>query len=445
MGTRACLFIIVYLASLYSLAQSTPQGFTVDKIIAKVDNYIVLKSELERAYQDYLTNGGSPSQEARCQYLAILIRNKLMVAKAEIDSIVVTDDQVDNNLARRFELIMSQYGGSQQQIEAAYGKSLEEIKADIRDQVKEQLVVQKMQEEITKDVNVTPAEVKRFFNKIPKDSLPFLSAEVEVSQIVRTAKVSETQKSETKQQLITLRDRILRGEKFEDLAKTYSADPSVVANGGNMGFVGRGAMVPEYEAMCFKLKPGEISMPVESPFGFHIIQLIERRGNEYNSRHILMSPSPSEKDLQDAANFLDSVRLLVLNDSITFEKAAKKFSDDANSKSGGGYFTDQEGGTLISVDELDPAVFFTIDTMKIGNISKPVVYRTDQQKDAMRIFYYKKRTPPHEANLADDWNKIANYTLNEKKNRILFKWFEKARQDVFISIDPTYDYCRLLE
>jgi peptidyl-prolyl cis-trans isomerase SurA len=340
---------------------------------------------------------------------------------------------------------MSQYGGSQQQIEAAYGKSLEEIKADIRDQVKEQLVVQKMQEEITKDVSVTPAEVKRFFNKIPKDSLPFLSAEVEVAQIVRTAQVSEVQKNETKQQLITLRDRILRGEKFEELAKTYSADPSVVANGGNMGFVGRGAMVPEYEAMCFKLKPGEISMPVESPFGFHIIQLIERRGNEYNSRHILMSPSPSEKDLQDAANFLDSVRLLVLKDSITFEKAAKKFSDDANSKSGGGYFADQEGGTLISVDELDPAVFFTIDTMKIGNISKPVVYRTDQQKDAMRIFYYKKRTPPHEANLTDDWNKIANYTLNEKKNRILFKWFEKARQDVFISIDPTYEYCRLLE
>jgi peptidyl-prolyl cis-trans isomerase SurA len=445
MGTRACLFFIVYFASLCSWAQSTPQGFTVDKIIAKVDNYIVLKSELERAYQDYLTNGGAPSQEARCQYLAILIRNKLMVAKAEIDSIVVTDDQVDNNLARRFELIMSQYGGSQQQIEAAYGKSLEEIKADIRDQVKEQLVVQKMQEEITKDVSVTPAEVKRFFNKIPKDSLPFLSAEVEVAQIVRTAQVSEVQKNETKQQLITLRDRILRGEKFEELAKTYSADPSVVANGGNMGFVGRGAMVPEYEAMCFKLKPGEISMPVESPFGFHIIQLIERRGNEYNSRHILMSPSPSEKDLQDAANFLDSVRLLVLKDSITFEKAAKKFSDDANSKSGGGYFADQEGGTLISVDELDPAVFFTIDTMKIGNISKPVVYRTDQQKDAMRIFYYKKRTPPHEANLTDDWNKIANYTLNEKKNRILFKWFEKARQDVFISIDPTYEYCRLLE
>lgn len=437
--------LILFCITFISFAQPAPQGFTVDKIVAKVDNYIVLKSELERAYQDYLTNGGSPSQEARCQYLAILIRNKLMVAKAEIDSIVVTEDQVDNNLQRRFELILSQYGGSQQQIEAAYGKSLEEIKSDIRDQVKEQLVVQKMQEEITKDVAVTPAEVKRFFNKIPKDSLPFLSAEVEVSQIVRTAKVSETQKNDTKRQLIELRERIMRGEKFEELAKAYSADPSVVANGGNMGFVGRGAMVPEYEAMCFKLKPGEISMPVESPFGFHIIQLIERRGNEYNSRHILMSPSPSEKDLQEAAHFLDSIRNLILVDSITFEKAAKQFSDDINSKTVGGYFMDQEGGTLISVDELDPAVFFTIDTMKVGNISKPVVYRTDQQKDAMRIFYYKQRTPPHEANLKDDWNKISNYTLSDKKNRILYKWFEKARQDVFISIDPTYDYCRLLE
>lgn len=423
---------------------SNDNGFVVDKIIAKVDNYIVLKSELERAYQDYITNGGSPSQEARCQYLAILIRNKLMVAKAETDSVLVDDSQVDDNMERRFDMILGQYGGSTQQLEAVYGKGVDQIKADLFDQIKEQLIVQKMQEEITKDVTVTPAEVKRFFNKIPKDSVPYLSAEVEISQIVRVAKVSAAQKEQTRNQLIELRNRILQGEDFATLAKKYSADPSVVANGGDMGFVGRGMMVPEFEAMSFKLKPGEISMPVETDFGFHIIQLLERRGNEYHSRHILMSPTPSDQDLKDASKYLDSLRTLIENDSITFTKAAKEYSDDAMTKNNGGYFSDPEGGTFLSVDELDPVVFFNIDTMKVGNISKPIAYRTDQQKDAVRILYYKSRIPPHQASLKDDWNKIEAYTLNEKKNNVLYKWFEKARKDVFINIDPTYDYCGLL-
>ena len=423
---------------------STDNGFVVDKIIAKVDNYIVLKSELERAYQDYITNGGTPSQEARCQYLAILIRNKLMVAKAETDSVLVDDSQVDDNMQRRFDMILGQYGGSTQQIEAVYGKGVDQIKADLFDQIKEQLIVQKMQDEITKDVTVTPAEVKRFFNKIPKDSVPYLSAEVEISQIVRVAKVSDAQKEQTKNQLIDIRNRILQGEDFATLARKYSADPSVVANGGDMGFVGRGMMVPEFEATSFKLKPGEISMPVETDFGFHIIQLLERRGNEYHSRHVLMSPTPSEKDLEDATKYLDSLRTLIQNDSITFAKAAKEYSDDAMTKNTGGFFSDPDGGTFLSVDELDPVIFFNIDTMKVGNISKPIAYRTDQQKDAARILYYKSRIPPHQASLKDDWNKIENYTLNEKKNGVLFKWFEKARKDVFINIDSSYDYCGLL-
>jgi peptidyl-prolyl cis-trans isomerase SurA len=203
-------------------------------------------------------------------------------------------------------------------------------------------------------------------------------------------------------------------------------------------------MVPEFEAMSFKLKPGEISMPVETDFGFHIIQLLERRGNEYHSRHILMSPTPSDQDLKDASKYLDSLRTLIENDSITFTKAAKEYSDDAMTKNTGGYFSDPEGGTFLSVDELDPVVFFNIDTMKVGNISKPIAYRTDQQKDAVRILYYKSRIPPHQASLKDDWNKIEAYTLNEKKNNVLYKWFERARKDVFINIDPSYDYCGLL-
>lgn len=426
-------------------AQEEPTGFTVDEIIAKVDNYIVLKSELDRAYQDYVTNGGSPTQQVRCQYLALLLRNKLMMAKAEIDSVIVLDIEVDNNTQNRMDMILSQSGRSPDELEELYGKTLEQIRTELREQVREQMIVSKMEDTMTDGLTVTPAEVRRFFNKIPKDSLPYFSASVEVAQIVKIAKVSEAQESVTRGELIAIRNRILSGEDWATLAKQYSTDPSVITNGGDMGWSGRGRMVPEYEAMAFKLKPGEISMPFKSPFGFHIMQLIDRRGNEYNSRHILISPKPSEGDLEKASRYLDSVRLLILNDSIKFQKAAKEFSDDMATKGNGGFFSDQNGNTRLMVDELDPIVFFKIDSMKIGDISDPVAYRTDDGKDAVRILFYKSRTPPHQASLEDDWSRIQTATLNEKKDKILQKWFQKARKDVFISIDPVYDYCRILD
>ena len=423
-------------------AQST--GFVVDEIIAKVDNHIVLKSEVDRMYQDYLTNGNAPSQQARCEILALITRNKLMLAKAEIDSVLVLDAEVDANTQRRMDIILSQSGRTPDELETIYGKTLEQIRAELRDQIREQMVVQKMEEEITKDLAVTPAEVKRFFNRIPKDSLPYFSASVEVAQIVKEAEVSAAQKAITRNQLLDIRTRILAGEDFATLAKKYSNDPSVLSNNGEMGWVGRGRMVPEYEAVAFTIRPGEVSMPFESPFGMHIMQLIERRGNEYNSRHILISPKPSQDDLDRASDFLDSLRTLIVNDSIKFESAAKEYSDDVVTKGNGGFFSDADGGIRLTVDELDPGVFFRIDSMKVGDISRPIVYRTDEGKDAVRILYYKSRIPPHQASLHDDYHKIQMATLNEKKNKILERWFLKARQDVFINIDGTYDYCGIL-
>jgi peptidyl-prolyl cis-trans isomerase SurA len=175
------------------------------------------------------------------------------------------------------------------------------------------------------------------------------------------------------------------------------------------------------------------------------MQLIERRGNEFNSRHILISPRASEDDLKRATRYLDSLRTLIVNDSIKFVKAAKDFSDDVQTKGNGGFFSDQNGGTKLTVDELDPIVFFKIDSMKVGDVSKPIAYRTDDGKNAVRILYYKSRTSPHQASLEQDWSKIQNYTLNEKKNAILQKWFLKARKDVFISIDQAYDFCGILQ
>lgn len=419
-------------------------GFVVDEIISKIDNYIVLKSELDRAYQDYIVNGGTPSAETRCQFLALLIRNKLMMAKAEIDSVVVSDAEVDANTQSRIDMILAQSGNSEQQMEEIYGKTMEQIKSELRDQIREQMLIREMESHISSDLTVTPAEVRRFFNQF-RDSLPFFSAEVEVAQIVKKVSVSDEQKEATRLQLVDLRKRLLEGEDFCELAKKYSDDPSVTYNCGDMKWVGRGQLVPQYEAMAFKLKPNEISMPVETEYGFHIIQLLERRGNEYHSRHILISPSPSEKDLQNTKAYLDSIRTLIIRDSITFQKAARQFSDDIATKGNGGFFIDPSGSTRISVDELDPVVFFKVDSMKIGDISRPVIYRTDDGKDAVRILYYKSRIAPHQASLQQDWQKIQAATLNEKKNRALQKWFEEARQDVFINIDESYNYCGILE
>ncbi len=428
----------------HAFAQTEDKGFVVDEIIAKVDNYIVLKSEVDRMYQDYLTNGNAPSQRARCEILALVTRNKLMLAKAEIDSVVVLDADVDANTQRRMDIILAQSGKTAIELEEIYGKSLEQIRAELRDQIREQMVVQKMEEEITSGLSVTPAEVKRFFNRIPKDSLPYFSASVEVAQIVRVAKTSPAQKAAVRNQLLDIRSRILAGEDFGELARKYSNDPSVLSNNGEMGWVGRGRMVPEYEAVAFRLKPGDVSMPFESPFGMHIMQLVERRGNEYNSRHILISPKPSQEDLDRASRFLDSLRTLIVNDSIKFQQAAKEHSDDVMTKGNGGFFSDADGGVRLTVDELDPGVFFRIDSMKVGDVSRPIVYRTEDGKDAVRILYYKSRIPPHQASLKEDYHKIQVATLNEKKNRILEEWFIKARQDVFINIDKTYDYCGLM-
>jgi peptidyl-prolyl cis-trans isomerase SurA len=431
-------------ASMRLSAQPT-QGFIVDKIIAKVDNYILLNSEFDGAYQNYLSNGGRPSEESRCGIFSQMVINKLLVAKAEIDSVVVTDIEVDANTDQRMNMILQNSGNSSEELERTYGKTLEQIKLELRDQIREQMLANAMQRKITKGLSVTPAEVKRFYNKIPADSLPFYSADVVVAQIVKRAQVSDAQKVATRQKLSEIRQRILDGEDFHELAKKFSEDPSAQYNGGEMGYAGRGMMAPPFEAMAFRIKAGEISQPFETQFGFHIMQLIDRRGNEYNSRHILISAVPSKEDIARASQFLDSLRLAIMMDSISFEDAAKKYSDDQRTKGFGGYFTDDDGGTKISVKDMDPIVYFNIDTMKVGGISRPTTYRTDDGKDAVRILYFKEKLPPHQANLNDDWHRIQAAALAEKRDKMLGKWFAKAKHDVFIKLDPAFDSCDMLK
>jgi peptidyl-prolyl cis-trans isomerase SurA len=442
--TRWVLGLCFVMGSLATYAQEVENKNVLDRIIVKVDNYFILKSEVESQYQQYLTSGQANTPN-RCQILEGLVVNKLMLAKAEIDSVIVEDKRIDAELTSRMEQMEGQYGSAKNIVEA-YGKSIATLKEDLRSSLKEQLTGRKMQDKITDDVKITPKEVAAFFNEIPRDSLPYLPAEVEISHIIRLAKPNKNQKEELYAKLLDFRRRVEKGESFEDLAKVHSEDLGSGKRGGDLGFAKRGAMVAPFEAAALRLKPNQMSDVVESEFGFHLIQLLEIRGQEYHARHILLRPDYQKLDLTEPTKFLDSIRVLVQRDSTTFEKAAKEFSEDKATQDAGGVLMDaSNGGNRLAYDgTMDPALFFALDSMKVGTISAPIPFRTDDGRSAVRILYFKAKHPPHFANLKDDYQKLAQITLSRKKNNAIEKWFMKAKDDVFIFIDDEYKDCRIL-
>ena len=440
--------LIILLLNIFSIVQLQSQknqsGVVVDEIIGRIDDYIVLRSELESTYLEILSRGERISGNTKCAVLKDLVTNKLLVAKAEIDSVIVEDSQVDQELNSRMALIINQIG-SEEEIEKYYNKTIAEFKRELFDDIKEQLVMRQMRQEILGNIEVSPEEVKEFYATIPRDSLPYFSTQVKVSQIVKIPEIGREQKNKTREELLKIRERILNGESFEILATLYSQDPGSAQNGGYLGFVGRGAFQPEFEAEVFKLKPGEISMPIETEFGYHLIELIEKRGNLFNSRHILLQPEFSKNDIQKTINFLDSLKNIAYSDSVTFEELARKHSDDKFTSSFGGYFTDAMGGENVLVEELDPVIFFTIDTMNVNQISVPFESRTDDGKIAYKLIYFKKKIHPHLGNLEEDYQRFRNYALNRKQNVELNEWFQDAKEEVFINIDPEYNSCNIID
>lgn len=418
------------------------QGISLNKVIAKVDNYYVLRSDLEESIQSYV--GQNQPAPPRCQVLESLVINKMMLAKAEIDSVVVEEKMVDSQLDSRMSYMIQQFG-SEKNIVEAYGKSLELLKSELRQQVKDQLIVQKMQQKITSDIKVTPREVKKFFDGIPKDSLPYMPAEVEIGQIVRFAKATKEQKDVLKQRLLDIKKRVQDGEDFAKLAKEFSEDIGSAERGGDLGFAKRGAMVAPFEGAALKLKPNEMSDVVESEFGFHLIQLIESRGAEYHARHILLRPDYNRLDLNEPTRFLDSLRTLIVADTLKFAKAAKDFSEDKTSADAGGLIRDpQSGSSRLAMDgTMEYALYTMLDTMTVGSVSKPLPYRTEDGKSAMRILYFKTKTPPHTANYTLDFEKLQNIVTANKKNRAIDDWFRKSVSDVYITVDPEFNSCRV--
>ncbi len=439
---RYIRFIFFFLSFMPCYGQEESSGVVIDKIISKIDDYIVLKSELESTYLDVLSRGQRLSGNTKCAVLKNLITNKLLVAKAEIDSILVEDSEVNQELDSRMNIIINQVG-SEEEIENYYNKTISEFKNELFDDIKQQLVANKMRREILSDISVSPEEVRDFFNNIPKDSIPYFSTQVKVSQIVKIINVGDDQKEKAKLKLIDIRNKLISGESFEILATLNSEDFESAKRGGRIGFVGRGILQPEYEEASLKLNPGEISMPIETKFGFHLIELIEKRGNMYDTRHILIKPQISDDDIINSKKEMDSLKNLAVVDSISFEELARKISDDKFTSSFGGYFTDAAGGEKILVDELDPVIFFTIDTMKVGSISPPMQFRMDDGTQALRILFYKNKILPHLGNLKEDYQRFRTFALNKKQSEILDAWFEITKSEVFITIDDEYNSCNL--
>ena len=428
--------------------ESSVFGQVLDKIVAKVDNNILLESDVQKTFLEAVAQsqqGMSPP--SRCDVFETLLINKLMVAKAEIDSVIVTEAEVMLQADNRFNMVLQQIGGDENTLLQVYGKTAEQLKNEIYDVMKEQLTVQRMRDKITQGLTVSPAEVRSFFQSIPQDSLPFFSAEVTVGQIVKKPEVNPQVKENIYNQLKQFKEDILAGRAdFADLARRYSEDPGSGAQGGDLGFFRRGELAPEYEATALSLRQGEISDPVETQFGFHMIQLLENKGGSYNTRHILRIPQATEDDIKKTERYLDSLKTEIEAGRLEFAKAAKDYSDDRNTSDNGGFFTDPGTSsnrlTLRTLE--DPVLYFTIDSMKVGSISKPIRFEDPREGTKVRILYYKAKYPAHRANLNDDYEKMKAAALRKKEDEILSTWFVTAKEDVFIDIDPAYDRCNAL-
>ena len=436
------------LLSLPMMAQNR-QPQVVDKVVAVVGKNIILQSDIENQYVQYRLQGmvEGTGQEMRSRILEDLLLQKLMLNQAEMDSITVTDEDVEKQLDMRIHQFVARFG-SQEKMEAQFGKTMTEIKDEVRKAMKDQMLQEQVQSKIMENVVVTPQEVKDFFASIPKDSLPTISPEYEIVQIVKRPPISIDEKLEVKDRLYQIRKRILDGESsFATMAVLYSEDPGSARQGGELGLTGRGVWVPEFENVAFNLRDGEISDVVESEHGFHIIQLIERRGDAVNCRHILLTAKVPVEALEKAQNELDSVAQLVRNGDMTFEEACKKFSDD-DSKSNGGYLTNAAtGGNRLSLQDLQELeqsyeeyknLAFVISRLEVGQISDPLPMTTNENKDAYRLNMVKSKTEPHQANLKEDYNLIQNWALGQKRQEAIGKWVKDKAAKAYIRLDEAY-------
>lgn len=440
----AVLLCFVALLPFQTFAQSNLTG-TADKIIAIVGkNRIILQSDIDLQFATYKAQDPTLSDTVKCNMLQQMITQKLLVEQAERDSLLVSDEDVEGTIDNRIRQFVRQYG-SKEKLEEIAGKTIYQLKEENRETFKEQLMAEKMQSKILENVKITPSEVQSFYNKIPKDSLPFYPATVEVGQIVIDPPASPEVEEYAKKKLEDIRNQIVNdGKSFETMAGLYSDDPGSRDNGGRYNDVNRvgGGWAPEFVAAAFKLQNGEVSPIVKTQFGYHIIQMIQRKGDVADLRHILITPERTSVDFKKALDKLDSIRSLVIAGKYSFPEAVGKFSTDESAKNTGGMILDPTTGSPeLEMDKLDPAMVMMLDTIKEGSLSQPQIFTNDRGAKSTRIVYLRARTQPHKANLKDDYSRIQQVALSQKQAKTVENWLMERLPNYYIKIDPEYQSC----
>jgi peptidyl-prolyl cis-trans isomerase SurA len=411
----------------------------IDQVVAVIGNKIVKHSDVEAQISNMRMQGETVDESAYCEILEQLMISKLFEHQAELDSITIPDSEVEANLDRRIRFFIQQIG-SRERLEEFYNKPIVAIKEEFRDMVRSQMVSQQMEAKITEDVRVTPSEVRRFFNNMHPDSIPLIPTEFEIYQIIRKPAISREEREAVRERLTGFRNRILQGERFSTLATMFSECPSS-RNGGELGTFSRGDMHPEFEATAFSLRDGEISPVIETPFGFHIIQLIERQGENANVRHILLKPKPNVEDLERAQIFLDSVAKLIRDSVHTFEQAAELFSEDPSGRVGGLYTSPYTGNARVTAEEMDPTIFFVIDNFEEGQVSNAAFFTNEDNEQAVRIIKLKTRIAPHRANLEQDYDKIMNMAMAQARQNRMTEWLNHRLRTQYVRLNSRARDC----
>lgn len=414
----------------------------IDRIVAIVGDKIILHSEIDGQLKQAKQDGTNLGSNPYCTVLEETMFQKLLVHQADVDSLEVKEEQIEAELESRIRYFIAQIG-SKEKFEEYYGKSTEKFKDDFREAIRDRMKSQQMQGKITGDVKITPKEVKDFFYAIPKDSLPFMGSKLEMSQIVKLPKVSVEERIKIKEELSKYRLQILSGEEsFCSLALFKSEDPGTRSNCGEFELIPRGTFVPEFDAVAFSLKEGEISEVFETSFGYHILQLLERRGDMYRGRHILMVPKISNLQMAQASQKMDSIYKDIKEGKITFEQAVAKYSDDEETKYNGGKIFNQEtGDSKFDNNEIDKQLFITVDGMEPGEISEPVYMTTQDQKQGIRIIKLTGRSEPHVASLRDDYPQISEAAMADKKSKAILKWVRSKTKSMYVWVEEEHRTC----
>ncbi|MFN8249863.1 MAG: peptidylprolyl isomerase [Ferruginibacter sp.] len=438
--------ILLTVLSLCSLTAvwAQPKKVLADKIVGVVGNKIVLKSDIDNSLLDMQRQGMELPPDARCLTLEQNMGIKALVLQAEKDSLPVTDEEIESDIDNQIRYFISQYG-SKDELEKVAGKSVYQLKEDFKEGFRDRKLAAAMRNKIVDDVKITPNEVKAYFDKIPVDSLPLYESEVEVGQIVLYPKAARDAEEYCIEQLQTYKKQIEGGKSFASMASLYSDDPGSKDKGGQYE-INRNQkdLDATWLNKAFTLKEGQVSNPFKTKFGYHIIQLVSRAGDDAVVRHILKIPPVTQFEMKGGFDKLDSIRARLIAGTMDFGTAVNKYSEDEASKFTAGMIQGRDG-TFLTIDQLDKDMVAMLKNLKVGEFSQPVEFTDDRGKKGVRIVYLKTQTQPHRENLKDDYSKIAQRALEEKKESVLEKWFATKIQTYYIMVDDDFKDCKSME